>query len=590
MVAIAAMLLCADARALTPEAIFQLAGTSIVRVASLDANGVPTKQSSGVVVKPGEVVTSCNAVSGNTNTFVVFRGVQWAFAQLAGTDEQRNLCYLQWQGNEQIGWPVKGVVPVERVRKGQVVYAVGAPKGLELEMSAGTVVGVGQHPQRGTVIRMDTPVAHAASGGGLFDREGRLIGFTAIVLKEDQILDFAVPASAVFDLVPGLRARQVVPAALSKKQQRADQENLARLQSESAGLAEARNTVAQAQARAERARVQAEEDARRAAQAKADEEARVQASADEATAQPSAEGAADEAATGLERTFARLQSLGESVDRALAGARIAAKMYSMDFSMALDAEGRVTRLVLDRGSGDENVDRTVTTRIVKAAPYRDAAQEAGDRPVELSLRVAWFYDHAGTMAIIGALPPYGVPEGRTDGTDLASSSASTPEEVALRPDVDAQRQARELAQEQLRLAAEQRQLRKDEDAQRLLREYEAARDAKREAAEADARSALAAAADAQRVVAEFGRKVMAAVSAHFFVPESARPDTRAEIAFRVMPNGTVASVRFDKRSGLSDFDRAIVQAVRQAQPLPVPADADIYAQFPEQHMVFTGEP
>lgn len=564
--------------ALSPEEVMQAAQPSIVRVAVLDASGAAVRQGSAVVIRPNEIVTNCNAVAGEGATIVVFRGPKWALAQLLGTDRQRNICHLRWRGEEEIGVPVRGVVAMEHVRKGQVAYAVGSPRGLDIELSGGFVTDFRRHPERGMVIQLDPPVAPEASGGGLFDREARLIGFTAIVLKEDQVLDFAVPAGAVFDLVPALRSKRAVPSMPTAKEDRVDRDHVERLREASKRLAEGRRWLEQD--RLERERNQVKEQEASAAAEKAAAEKAVTAQAEAAKEIPAASAASAVPA----HAVSQLQSISSLVEQSLAGAPLPIKTVSMDYSMTLDEQGKVVRLVLDRTSGDAKLDAAVTARIHKSGPYREALQEGSTGPLGVSLRVGWFHEHAAVIAMFGPLPPYGVAPGKATATGDATKSASSPS-----PDGEAERQAREDALERLRAAEEQRKQRTRAEIEQLIRDHDTERLAKREQAEAEVLAVGAAAVNAQKVVDDYGIRVREAIGDKFLIPASAQPTTRAEIEIRVLRDGTVGTFRFVKRSGVPEFDRAIEAALQKAVPLPVPAEAAIYTQFRDQRMVFSGE-
>ena len=572
--ALLAVLPCSAALALAPEAVMEAVQPSIVRVAVLDANGTAVRQGSAVVIRPNEIIANCNAVAGEAATVVVFRGAKWALAQLQGTDRQRNLCHLRWRGDEEIGVPVRGVVAMEHIRKGQVAYAVGSPRGLDLELSGGVVSDFRRHPERGMVIQLDPPVAPEASGGALFDREARLIGFTAIVLKDDQVLDFAVPAGAAFDLVPGLRTKRAVPSMPTAKDDRADRDHVERLRDATKRLAEARRWLEQD--RVERERAQAKEQEAKAA------------AAEKAAAEPEPPKEVAAAPVAVEtpvQAIGQLQSISRQVEQVLAGAGLPVKTVSLDYSMIVDDKGRVAQLTLDRSSGDPKLDAAVTARIPKVGPLRDAAESTGAGPLTVTLRVGWFHERAAVIAMFGPLPPYGVAMGKT------TSSASDPARPSSgpSPDGEAERQAREVALERLRAAEEQRRQRTRAEAEQLVRDHDEDRRTRREKAEAEVLAVGAAAVNAQKIVDDYGTKVREAIGDKFMIPAAAQSTTRAEIEIRVARDGTIGTFRFVRRSGVADFDRAIETAVQKAVPLPVPADGALYTQFRDQRMVFSGE-
>jgi hypothetical protein len=79
---------------------------------------------------------------------------------------------------------------------GDRVYAIGAPRGLELTMSDGLISAI-----RPGLIQTTAPISPGSSGGGLFDQHGRLIGITTSSLREGQNLNFAVPIDHAMPLL-----------------------------------------------------------------------------------------------------------------------------------------------------------------------------------------------------------------------------------------------------------------------------------------------------------------------------------------------------------------------------------------------------
>ena len=85
---------------------------------------------------------------------------------------------------------------------GQTVYALGAPAGLELTLSAGLVSALRlDDAERLTAIQTSAAISPGSSGGGLFDDQGRLIGITtAFIGGNTQNLNLALPVSMVREL------------------------------------------------------------------------------------------------------------------------------------------------------------------------------------------------------------------------------------------------------------------------------------------------------------------------------------------------------------------------------------------------------
>jgi TonB family protein len=188
--------------ALDAEQVFDKAAPSVVTVENQDASGVTISFGSGVVIAPGEIITNCHVLRDGV-TFQVKKEGRSSPAYLRFSDKARDLCQLQASQAASFTRPVRALVAISDLRVGQRVYAIGAPRGLELTLSDGLISGL-RHAPSGSVqlIQTTAPVSPGSSGGGLFDQDGRLVGITTFILKESQNLNFAVPAMLIQEL-PG---------------------------------------------------------------------------------------------------------------------------------------------------------------------------------------------------------------------------------------------------------------------------------------------------------------------------------------------------------------------------------------------------
>jgi len=188
------------AEALDAEQVFERAAASVVTVESQDAAGITVSFGSGVVMAPGEIITNCHVLRGGVILQVRKEG-RSSPAYLHYADKARDLCQLQAGQATSFTRPVRALVATSDLRVGQRVYAIGAPRGLELTLSDGLISGLRQGADGSLqLIQTTAPVSPGSSGGGLFDQDGRLVGITTFILKESQNLNFAVPASWVQEL------------------------------------------------------------------------------------------------------------------------------------------------------------------------------------------------------------------------------------------------------------------------------------------------------------------------------------------------------------------------------------------------------
>ena len=199
------------AEAGTAQEVFAAVSGSVVVVVAEDAGGDETMQGSGVVVGANEVATNCHVVTGasaikvrqavDTHGHETYRMT----ALVVARNETRDLCLLFV---EELSDP-PAAVPVSmggglKVSIGEEVYAIGAPKGLELSISRGIVSQLrGVFGKRSApLIQTDAAISPGSSGGGLFNGRAELIGITTFKFSEGgaEGLSFAVPAEWVAEL------------------------------------------------------------------------------------------------------------------------------------------------------------------------------------------------------------------------------------------------------------------------------------------------------------------------------------------------------------------------------------------------------
>lgn len=184
------------------EEVFRAVSPSIVVVR---ANGSQKSQGSGVVVGQGMVVTNRHVVQGASRITVESGGGKYP-AAVALADPEYDLCALSVSGLQA---PIVPMMSFRSLRGGQRVYAVGAPRGLDLSITDGLVSGLrpnGAFP----LIQTNAPISPGSSGGGLFDTDGRLVGITTGSLAGGQQLNIAI----VSDLISLLPNRSVNIQAL----------------------------------------------------------------------------------------------------------------------------------------------------------------------------------------------------------------------------------------------------------------------------------------------------------------------------------------------------------------------------------------
>jgi len=134
-------------------------------------------QSSGIIVKPGVVVTAEEALDKDESIEVTLPGGDRVNATLVGRDPSTDVAVLQFEGGEaKIETPLAATVSA-----GSLVFGLGRNGG-ESIVALGVIAYAGpawRSSQGGDIdrmIRADITLARAAEGGPLIDAEGKLVG------------------------------------------------------------------------------------------------------------------------------------------------------------------------------------------------------------------------------------------------------------------------------------------------------------------------------------------------------------------------------------------------------------------------------
>jgi S1-C subfamily serine protease len=143
---------------------------------------------SAVPLAGNRMVTNCHVLRNAVAIRVANPERQW-LATMAHSDAYRDLCFLEVPGYR---GPVAPVAE-EETRVGKDVLAVGYTGG-RLAINPGHVKGLHTCPcDGGRVIQTSAPFDRGASGGGLFNDQGRLVGILTFKSQAGGNFHFALP-------------------------------------------------------------------------------------------------------------------------------------------------------------------------------------------------------------------------------------------------------------------------------------------------------------------------------------------------------------------------------------------------------------
>jgi hypothetical protein len=144
---------------------------------------------SAVAISGGRLVTNCHVIGAASRIDIELAGeTRIATADLR--DSYRDLCFLSLPGHQVTPVPMVGL---GETRVGLEVAAVGFTDGV-YTVSSGRIIGLHTcECDGGKVIQTSAPFDRGASGGGLFDSTGRLVGILTFKSKNGGNFHFALP-------------------------------------------------------------------------------------------------------------------------------------------------------------------------------------------------------------------------------------------------------------------------------------------------------------------------------------------------------------------------------------------------------------
>lgn len=168
--------------------------------------GITTGSGSGVIFREDGYIVTNNHVAGDARSIMVRTqdGTEYP-AQLVGTDAANDLAVIKIDAT---GLSAANFADSSAIKVGELAVAIGNPLGrLGGTVTSGIVSAAAREIAIGgenmTLIQTSAAVNPGNSGGGLFDKNGNLIGVVNAKLTGSEIegLAFAIPTNTVTDVI-----------------------------------------------------------------------------------------------------------------------------------------------------------------------------------------------------------------------------------------------------------------------------------------------------------------------------------------------------------------------------------------------------
>lgn len=186
--------ICQSAFALDQQKILSALQTVVMVRGYNDTGGL--SYGSGVVVGENKVITNCHIFRSTKQPWVA-RGEDTYNIASVQADRWHDLCLLTT-----IALPFKAAVlgKGNALKRGQEVLSIGHSNGAPAPLTSAGVINSTYNFEGGRVIRSDAPFRMGASGSGIFDIDGNLLGINTFKTPGRHAYFYSLPIEWLADL------------------------------------------------------------------------------------------------------------------------------------------------------------------------------------------------------------------------------------------------------------------------------------------------------------------------------------------------------------------------------------------------------
>ena len=188
------------AAALDPPTMLARASAAVVTIHAEKSRG--DSQGSGFIVdSDGTIVTAHHVIAGATRAHVVLpSGAEIEITGILAADPAHDVVLLRVSARGELQAVTLGDSDV--MRRGDRVFVLGSPQGLELTATDGIVSApVRRSPSGRESLQITAPIYGGSSGGPVLSAQGEVVGMARSFHRDAPSLTFATPINVVKPLL-----------------------------------------------------------------------------------------------------------------------------------------------------------------------------------------------------------------------------------------------------------------------------------------------------------------------------------------------------------------------------------------------------
>ena len=162
-------------------------------VYTYDEFGTPSGSGSGFFIdESGIGLTNCHVLEGAAKAVIVtYDSSKYEIERILSADSKKDLLKFKIKNTNQKTFSILKFSS-SATKKGDRVYCISNPLGLESTLSEGIASAVRTDKLHGNIIQFSAPISPGSSGGAILNEKGNVIGIATFLARGGQNLNFGI--------------------------------------------------------------------------------------------------------------------------------------------------------------------------------------------------------------------------------------------------------------------------------------------------------------------------------------------------------------------------------------------------------------